>query len=221
MESLVAAVCFAFGLYCPGTLEMPPQSAPPPEPSRPAHVVVPAPAPPPAPSLPARPQRPSHFPEDCPVQPPADYGAIFVAASLRYPSLGGGCFLAKQANKECPLSRRKFCLTAESHVTPPAIGPAQFLQTTADDLGIDPTDPVQAFHGMAKYGKWCEGQWNRRGRTDVEILILRLICYNWGLGNELDSQEREGWYAGCDARRHSPAESRNYVDVILDNPCSG
>jgi soluble lytic murein transglycosylase-like protein len=77
-----------------------------------------------------------------------------------------------------------------------AVGIAQFMPATADDLGIDPLDPAQAIDGAARYlaqlhrmfGNWREA----------------LAAYNWGMGNV----SRRGI-------ANAPAETREYVASIM------
>lgn len=76
-----------------------------------------------------------------------------------------------------------------------ALGIAQFMPATAQDLGVDPLDPKSAINGAAAYmrrlfdslGSWPEA----------------LAAYNWGIGNVKKK--------GLDA---APAETRNYVQQI-------
>ena len=77
-----------------------------------------------------------------------------------------------------------------------ALGIAQFMPATANDMGIDPLDPVQAIDASGaylarlfdKFGNWTEA----------------LAAYNWGQGNV----SRKGV---ADA----PAETKNYYAQIL------
>ena len=76
-----------------------------------------------------------------------------------------------------------------------AVGIAQFLPTTAKDLGIDPLNPSQAIDGAARYlrqlydrfGSWSDA----------------LAAYNWGQGN----LARKGI-------ARAPAETQKYVAQI-------
>ena len=77
-----------------------------------------------------------------------------------------------------------------------AMGIAQFMPSTADDLGIDPLDPAEAIPAAAQYlarlykarGNWPEA----------------LAAYNWGIGNV----QRRGLAA-------APAETVDYYTTIM------
>lgn len=77
-----------------------------------------------------------------------------------------------------------------------AVGIAQFMPATAEELGIDPLDPVQAIDGAGKYlarlhrmfGNWREA----------------LAAYNWGMGNVT----RRGI-------SNAPTETRTYVAQVM------
>jgi soluble lytic murein transglycosylase-like protein len=76
-----------------------------------------------------------------------------------------------------------------------ALGIAQFMPSTAADLGIDPLNPQQAIYGAARYLRTLynqTGSWSNA-----------LAAYNWGVGNVL----RKGFAA-------APLETRNYVAQI-------
>lgn len=57
-----------------------------------------------------------------------------------------------------------------------AIGIAQFLPSTAADLGVNPLDPVSSIYGAAKYLRQLYDKFSH----DWE---LALAAYNWGQGN--------------------------------------
>ena len=163
--------------------------------------------------------QPSLFPVNCEVQPPPDYAALFVLASRRHPSLSGACDLAKQANKECPFERKEWCLTAVSGAG--AVGPAQFMPITYEHLGIDPTDPAQAFLAQAKYMAWCQTAFpvGPGGRTSEDIEGLALGCYNFGRGSMFRNQAKFGWMRLCGALPHLPHETTNYILIIFEPKC--
>lgn len=77
-----------------------------------------------------------------------------------------------------------------------ALGIAQFMPATAQDMGIDPLDPAQAIPAAGRYlatlyrrfGNWTEA----------------LAAYNWGAGNVA----RKGL-------ANAPAETRTYYASIL------
>lgn len=77
-----------------------------------------------------------------------------------------------------------------------ALGIAQFMPSTAKDMGIDPLDPYQAISAAAKYLAQlyrATGDWSKA-----------LAAYNWGIGNVLRK--------GMDK---APKETRNYFTQIL------
>lgn len=79
-----------------------------------------------------------------------------------------------------------------------ALGIAQFMPATAQEMGIDPLEPMQAIDGAGRYlarlyrasGTWAKA----------------LAAYNWGLGNV----QRKGM-------AKAPAETRNYYAQILND----
>ena len=54
-----------------------------------------------------------------------------------------------------------------------AIGPAQFLPETAEDMGVDPYDPESSIYGAAKYLRWIMDNYNYDLRTAI-------YAYNMG-----------------------------------------
>jgi soluble lytic murein transglycosylase-like protein len=76
-----------------------------------------------------------------------------------------------------------------------AIGIAQFMPSTARDLGIDPLDPGQAIAGAAKYLRQLYDKAGSWGDA--------LAAYNWGIGNVL----KHGLAA-------APSETQQYVAQI-------
>lgn len=77
-----------------------------------------------------------------------------------------------------------------------ALGIAQFMPTTAREMGIDPLIPSQAIPAAAKY---LAGLYGRFGNWQEA-----LAAYNWGQGNVA----RKGL-------ANAPAETRNYFAQIL------
>lgn len=79
-----------------------------------------------------------------------------------------------------------------------AIGLMQFMPATAQEMGIDPTDPYESIKGAAQYLRWLfiqTGSWK-----------LSLAAYNWGIGNI----KRKGF-------NNAPQETRNYVlNIVAD-----
>lgn len=90
-----------------------------------------------------------------------------------------------------------------------ATGIAQFLPSTAAQLGFDPTDPNASIFGMAQYlseirdylqtalGSWTWGE--------------VLAGYNWGMGNVKKAVAAYG----ADWLSHAPAETQDYVSTII------
>ena len=76
-----------------------------------------------------------------------------------------------------------------------AIGIAQFMPTTAKEVGVDPLKPREAIHGAARY---LRRLYDSLGRWD-----LALAAYNWGIGNV----KRKGM-------AKAPKETRDYVEQI-------
>ena len=151
------------------------------------------------------------FDADCPAQPPRALQRHFVAAARRYPLGATQCQLARQAAAESGFDVRA------RNERSGALGIAQFLPSTAEHLGIDPLDPGEAVMGQARYLLWCRGQWtpDLGGRTAADIEALGLGCYNWGLGNMLGDQRRNGWVTYYpQAEPHMPGETRRYVRKI-------
>ena len=148
------------------------------------------------------------FDATCDVQPPDSLKPHYWRAARRYPTGATQCELARQGEAES-----SFRVDAVSPAG--AVGVAQFLPGTAADLGIDPWDPAQAIEGQARYMLWCQSQWNPDyGRTRGDIRGLSLVCYNWGLGNALESQKRWSWVLYRQAKPRLPAETRRYVAKI-------
>lgn len=84
-----------------------------------------------------------------------------------------------------------------------AVGIAQFLPSTARDMGVnDPFDPMQAIPGAAKYLGMQLKQFNNDP-------ILALMAYNWGPDNV------QKWLAGGQNISKIPQQTREYVKRIL------
>ncbi len=81
-----------------------------------------------------------------------------------------------------------------------ALGIAQFLPSTAAEMGVDPLDPRQAIPGAARYLRRLYdrfGDWK-----------LALAAYNWGQGNQ-NRDLRDGIIGN-----EWPKETRDYVAKI-------
>lgn len=88
-----------------------------------------------------------------------------------------------------------------------ATGLFQIVPRTARDLGIDLYDPIQNIVGGIEYLRRMMNSF----RGDIR---LALAAYNWGPGNlgEMLQQHEEDW------ENHLPAETREYLRKILDEP---
>lgn len=99
-------------------------------------------------------------------------------------------------------------MQAESANNPQAVSPAgaqglmQFMPSTAQQYGIDPTNPVQAVQGAARY----MGDLLKANGGDIN---KALAAYNWGQGN-LNKN-------GLD---NAPAETKAYVQKITQQLAS-
>ena len=83
-----------------------------------------------------------------------------------------------------------------------AVGIAQFLPSTAAEVGIDPFDPVQSINGA---GRYLRRLFDRFGDWS-----LALMAYNWGQGNVAAYLS-----TGRGAKGQTlPAETSNYVAQI-------
>lgn len=93
-------------------------------------------------------------------------------------------------------------MQAESSGNPQAVSPKgaqglfQFMPATAQGLGINPHDPVQAAQGAAKYLAQLKSQTGDIGRA--------LVSWNWGIGNLM----KKGLHA-------APMESLNFANKVL------
>ena len=77
-----------------------------------------------------------------------------------------------------------------------ALGIAQFMPATAQQLGINPLDPFQAIDGAGRYLASLYRQTSSWSQA--------LAAYNWGIGNVTRR--------GLDS---APTETRNYYTQIL------
>ena len=105
-----------------------------------------------------------------------------------------GNILAKLLNAESAF--RPDIISGAKRSSTGATGIAQFMPATANDYGINPTDPIASIDAAgrylsdlnAKFGDWTQA----------------VAAYNWGQGNV----ERKGL-------TNAPAETINYVQKIL------
>lgn len=140
------------------------------------------------------------FPEENVMPPRSDDFENFLADYART-DFHNAIENAERANN-IPTNLYARQLWAESRYDPAAVSPAgavgiaQFMPATADDLKIDPLNPAQAISAGARYLKWLY--------SITKDWRAALIAYNWGIGNV----ERYGV-------DQSPEESQNYADSIL------
>lgn len=110
-------------------------------------------------------------------------------------------------------------IQAESSGNPTAIGPQtrygkavglmQLIPSTAKELGVDPTDPVQNIEGGTRYINQMIEQFGDPW--------LALAAYNWGPGN-MRRLLRDNKGATFDQiQAQLPKETRNYVNKIRDS----
>ena len=93
-------------------------------------------------------------------------------------------------------SFREEIITGKKKSPKGAIGIAQFIPSTAEELGVDPTDPKQAIPAAGKYLSSLKKQ---TGSWEGAV-----AAYNWGIGN-LTRQGIE----------NAPEETRNYLQAIV------
>jgi hypothetical protein len=90
-----------------------------------------------------------------------------------------------------------------------AQGLTQLMPATAEELGVDPSDPVQNLHGGATYLKKQHdqfGDWN-----------FALAAYNAGPGNVQKAIKKAGSSNFEDIAPYLPSETQNYVKKITGN----
>ena len=93
-------------------------------------------------------------------------------------------------------SFREEIITGKKKSRSGAIGIAQFMPTTAEELGVDPTDPKQAIPAAGKYLSRLKKQ---TGSWEGAV-----AAYNWGIGN----LTRHGI-------ENAPEETKNYLQAIV------
>lgn len=128
-------------------------------------------------------------------QPPAaaqKYMAAIRAAESKYGLPVN--MLARLLNQESRF--RDDIITGKTKSPAGALGIAQFMPTTARELGINPLNPDQAIEAA---GRYLSGLYKRFGNWQEA-----LAAYNWGQGNVAKK--------GLDK---APAETRNYFSQIL------
>lgn len=119
-----------------------------------------------------------------------------ISASLNLPEL--------EKQYGLPSGLLSSVMGAESGGNPDALSPAgaiglfQFLPTTAQQYGIDPSDPKQAAFGAANMFADLSKKYN----GDIPSM---LAAYNWGQGN-LDKNGIE----------NAPKETRNYIQNVMN-----
>lgn len=97
-----------------------------------------------------------------------------------------------------------------------AMGLGQFLQGTAQDMGIDPWDPKQAVYGAAKYLRWAM---DFMGTDNIE---LGLYAYNSGpgrVGTLIDKYGEIGALRFLRDITKNNQENQQYVPKILKHSC--
>lgn len=125
-------------------------------------------------------------------RPPAQYADTIAQAEFRYsipPDM-----LARLLYQECHW--REDIITGRKTSTVGALGIAQFMPATAQEMGIDPLNPDQAIDGAGRYLRGLYrvfGNWTQA-----------LAAYNWGQGNV----QRKGL-------ANAPTETVNYYTAIL------
>lgn len=92
----------------------------------------------------------------------------------------------------------RFTPTAQSGVG--AMGLMQIMPQTAESLGIDPWDPIEAAEGAARMLKRLHAKYE-------ESWAHALAAYNWGPGNVNNAMAPLSW----------PTNTRIYVSKILSD----
>lgn len=93
---------------------------------------------------------------------------------------------------------RSDIITGKTRSPVGALGVAQFMPATAQEMGIDPLDPFQAIPAAGAYLKRlydATGSWEKA-----------VASYNWGIGNV----KRKGL-------EKAPKETRDYISQILSD----
>ena len=121
---------------------------------------------------------------------------------------------------ECTLANQGFHESGfDIHAVSPADakGVCQFLDSVAEEYGIDQFDPEECIFAQAQYMVWAIDRWTPGlgGRTYADLVKLALATYNWGLGNMYASQREHGWVTYAELEPFLPEETRNYVRRIL------
>lgn len=124
--------------------------------------------------------------------PPQQYADTIAAAESRYGIPAD--LLARLLYQESHY--RDDIITGRVKSPVGALGIAQFMPATAQEMGIDPLNPTQAIDGAGRY--------LRRLYDATGTWAQALAAYNWGLGNVRRK--------GLDA---APAETRSYYASIL------
>ena len=145
----------------------------------------------------------------CPIHAPNPDWQRMIQSAARHYAPG------RERHTACELTA---IARAESAWNPRATSPVgaaglfQIMPGTADHIGIeDPYDPRQAIRGGAKYWTYQFSQWRAYDRTDEQRRTLGLAGYNWGLGNVLKVQRREGCIFGPCFYPYFPSETQDYI----------
>ena len=204
MGEILRGICIALSLWCADS-QTPPQTAVDVEIRWPAIASLPIVNP-----ILAKPEisKPTGFPPDCPRQPPVEWQHLYVEGERRYPSVSA-CDVAKLT--WCESRYDRLAVSDKG-----AKGLAQFLDSTAADLGVtDVFDVKQVIFAAFRYVEWTRSGWSVEGRTAVEIKGLGACSWNWGNGNCIEDQRRNGWYNLDEALPHWPQETQAFVPCIL------
>jgi soluble lytic murein transglycosylase-like protein len=139
-----------------------------------------------------------------PSVPSGGDSSTFLAAYVASPY--HGIISAQEAANNIPPNMLAALLYQESRFNPNAIGPAtqygtakgiaQFIDSTAQSLGIDAMDPDSAIPGAARYLASLAKQ--------IGDWTMALAAYNWGIGN-------------VQSGNPLPDETQNYIDAITEN----
>jgi len=146
---------------------------------------------------------------ECPIDSPSDLMDVYSEASAQHP----------EGLTECELIAQDYFESAfdpDAKSPAGAAGIAQFEPQTAQELGIDPLDPVASIHAQAAYMSRLMHVWHRH-KERSERVSLALASYNWGIGNMLKSQSLHKWNTWHEAFDFMPAETQSYVSKIMRN----